>query len=98
MQGRPPAVDRCVCHHVPFTLVKDLHAKGLSLPQIVDQTQCGTGCGLCEPYLRLVCLTGYTRLPIMSPTRIEAAVRQLEAEQRASAPAPQHARASAHQA
>lgn len=75
---------------MPFTLVRDLHASGLSLPQIVDRTNCGTGCGLCEPYLRVVCATGRTRIPLMSPTQLQALLARAEA-----APATaQHAHAS----
>jgi bacterioferritin-associated ferredoxin len=64
---------------VPFTLVRDLHASGLSLPQIVERTNCGTGCGLCEPYVRVVCATGRTRIPLMSPTQLEAVLARAEA-------------------
>jgi bacterioferritin-associated ferredoxin len=71
-------VDRCVCHHVPFTTVLELHAQGLSLPQIVERTRCGTGCGLCQPYLQLVCASGRARLPLMSPAQIAAALARLE--------------------
>lgn len=65
-------VDRCVCHQVPFTHVRELHARGLSLEQIAQQTRCGTGCGLCQPYLAIVCATGRTRMGLMNPAQIAA--------------------------
>lgn len=57
---------------MPFDHIRDLLAQGLALPQIVEQTRCGTGCGLCQPYLQIVAATGRTRLPIMSPAQIAA--------------------------
>lgn len=59
-------VDRCVCHDVPFYRVLELRREGLSLNQIVEQTRCTTGCGLCASYVRQACKTGQCRLPVMS--------------------------------
>ena len=64
---------------MPFDHIRDLLAQGLALPQIVEQTRCGTGCGLCQPYLQIVAATGRTRLPIMSPAQIAAVLAAAKA-------------------
>lgn len=52
-------VDRCICHGVTFEeVVRAARADGLSLAQLEDRLGCGTGCGLCRPYLRRALRTG----------------------------------------
>ena len=52
-------VDRCICHGVTFEeVVRTAKADGLSLAQLEDRLGCGTGCGLCRPYLRRAVRTG----------------------------------------
>jgi bacterioferritin-associated ferredoxin len=75
------SVDRCICHDVPFRLVLDLAAEGASFEQISDQTGCGTGCGMCEPYARLAMQLGVDRLPVLSPQQCQA-IRQAVAARR----------------
>lgn len=52
-------IDRCICHGVPFEeAVRATRQEGLSLKQLEDRLGCGTGCGLCRPYLRRALRTG----------------------------------------
>ena len=61
------SVDRCVCHNVPFTRLIRLHREtGARLEDLQQQTGCGTGCGLCIPYIQLAIKTGRAELPVMS--------------------------------
>lgn len=69
------AVTRCTCHDVPFENLKELHeTEGLTLRDMVQRTRCGTGCGLCVPYIRLMMRTGQTELPVLSPQELRQAV------------------------
>lgn len=61
------AVDRCICHNVPFTKIKALVAEGVPFTKVVADTRCGNGCGLCRPYVCAVLATGHTVLPVLSP-------------------------------
>lgn len=67
--GRTPflMVHRCVCFDVSFSQIAALAAKGWSFDQISVQTGCCRGCGMCEPYVRLVISTGLTNVPLLSP-------------------------------
>ena len=52
-------IDRCICHGVSFErALQAARDEGLSLPQLEDRLLCGTGCGLCRPYLRRALRTG----------------------------------------
>jgi bacterioferritin-associated ferredoxin len=52
-------IDRCICHGVSFEeAVNATQEHGLSLSQLEDRLGCGTGCGLCRPYLRRALRTG----------------------------------------
>lgn len=65
-------VDRCVCHSVPFTELKQLADQGLStVEQLSERTSCCTGCGMCEPYVKLMLKTGNTSFPVLPPHEIE---------------------------
>ncbi|MEM8757028.1 MAG: (2Fe-2S)-binding protein [Planctomycetota bacterium] len=69
------AVDRCVCHRVPFTELKRLADDGLrTVDALSERTRCCTGCGMCEPYVRLMLKTGRTRFPVLSDAQIAAAL------------------------
>lgn len=69
------AVDRCYCHQVTFAALKELSARtGPDLDALSNATGCGTGCGLCIPYIRVMLKTGQTDLPVLSPTDIERAL------------------------
>jgi NAD(P)H-nitrite reductase large subunit len=60
-------VDRCVCHQVLLSRVKaradGLRAAGITgenqlVEALADELGCTTGCGMCEPYVRLTLRTG----------------------------------------
>ena len=55
-------IERCVCHKVEFSTVKRWLAAhpDAQFPQIQQEFKCGTGCGLCAPYLRRMMRTGET--------------------------------------
>jgi bacterioferritin-associated ferredoxin len=54
-------IDRCVCMDRSFAeAVEVSRREGLSLSQIETRMGCGTGCGLCRPYLRRALRTGQT--------------------------------------
>lgn len=74
-------VDRCVCHCVPFTELKELAEAGMdTIDQLADETGCGTGCGMCEPYVRLMLKTGETSFPVMPPQTLERALQEPPAQ------------------
>lgn len=51
----------CVCRGVPFAeLLARARASGWTLEEIMRETGCGAGCGLCRPYLRRMLQTGET--------------------------------------
>ena len=67
----PTPVDRCVCRQVPFAaLIQLRHQTGADLPELQRRTSCGTGCGLCLPYIRVALATGRSRLPILSDAEL----------------------------
>jgi bacterioferritin-associated ferredoxin len=52
-------IDRCVCVERSFAEAIELSRReGLTLPQLESRLGCGTGCGLCRPYLRRALRTG----------------------------------------
>lgn len=60
-------VDRCICHNVTFAELLRMHREtGAAFEALRERTGCGSGCGLCEPYVRLAIKTGRTALPVMS--------------------------------
>jgi len=69
-------VDRCVCHDVTFAQLRALsQLSGADLPALALRTGCGTGCGCCIPYIRLMLRTGQTDFPVLTPSdfrRLEA--------------------------
>ncbi len=67
-------VDRCLCLGLVFSELKDLAEKRrLHFEELQRATRCSTGCGMCEPYIRLMLQTGETRFPVLSPTDLAAA-------------------------
>lgn len=68
-------VDRCVCHDVSFAALLRLHAEqGLDLEALKARTGCCTGCGTCEPYVRLALRTGDVSFPVLTPAQCDAAM------------------------
>ncbi|MDX2016082.1 MAG: (2Fe-2S)-binding protein [Planctomycetota bacterium] len=62
------AVDRCTCHGVTFADLKRIaEMTNADFEQLVKKTNCGAGCGLCLPYIRVMLRTGRTELPILTP-------------------------------
>lgn len=55
-------IDRCVCHQVTFeTMMQSAVARGgATFAQLQGEFRCGTGCGLCAPYVRRMLRTGQT--------------------------------------
>lgn len=62
-------VDRCVCHEVPLTKIRaridELTSVGsvpedMLIARLAGELKCTTGCGMCEPYVRLTIRTGRT--------------------------------------
>jgi NAD(P)H-nitrite reductase large subunit len=69
-------VTGCVCFEVSFERLKAAAAeRGLDLAGLKKETGCCTGCGLCEPYVRLMLATGRTRFAVLSPGEAQAAMR-----------------------
>jgi bacterioferritin-associated ferredoxin len=57
----PALVSRCICMRFPFDELLPLaRAEGWDLGQVMEETGCGTQCGLCRPYLRRMLRTGET--------------------------------------
>ena len=54
-------ITMCVCQRMPFAGLLPLAREGnWDLADIMRETQCGAGCGLCRPYLRRMLETGET--------------------------------------
>ena len=71
------AIDRCVCYRLPFAELQRLAGEvGADYARLSELTKCGTGCGLCVPYLKLMLLTGNTSFPVLSPARLQKMVRE----------------------
>lgn len=53
-------IDRCVCHGVTFTLMREWAERrpGCAFADLQGEFRCGTGCGLCAPYVRRMLRTG----------------------------------------
>ena len=54
-------INLCVCRNIRFSeLLLQARRNGWALDDIVRNTGCGAGCGLCRPYLRRMLETGET--------------------------------------
>ena len=71
-------VDRCVCHKVPFKQLdkiveQDHDVESHSAEEIFDdlqkRTKCGTGCGMCRPYILRMIETGQTSFVPFPPNQ-----------------------------
>ncbi len=59
-------VDRCVCREVTFArLIALARERGMGFDELPRMTGCGTGCGMCIPYIRVALATGRSDLPVM---------------------------------
>lgn len=69
------AVDRCICHNVTFAELKKLADGGVrDLDELSNRTGCGTGCGMCIPYIRVMLATGIPDLPVLSTQQADSIV------------------------
>lgn len=69
-------VTRCVCHRLPFEDLKArAAASSLTFEQLRRETGCAAGCGMCEPYIRLMLITGETSFRVLSATAIRKYLR-----------------------
>lgn len=53
-------IDRCVCHKVTFAEIRDWRVEHprAGFEEVQRRFRCGTGCGLCAPYVRRLLRTG----------------------------------------
>ncbi|MHC4992115.1 MAG: (2Fe-2S)-binding protein [Planctomycetota bacterium] len=57
-------VDRCVCHDVTFAQMREYaRQERADFDALRRRFGCGSGCGLCVPYVRAMLRTGRTRFP-----------------------------------
>lgn len=83
------AVSRCICKQVPFTELKELADSGIrDIEELSRLTHCGTGCGMCIPYIRVMLITGITDLPVLSANDLRGFTDQHRPP--ATQPSPQH--------
>lgn len=58
-------ITRCVCHDVTFAELRALADRtGGDLADLSRRTGCGTSCGLCIPYIRLMLETRRVVFPV----------------------------------
>ena len=81
------AVDRCVCHNLRFEhLLGVARDRGMGLRALVRETRCGTGCGMCVPYIQVMLNTGKTELPVLRPAEIKQVLASISVDGRRSRP------------
>lgn len=77
--GAYSMVNRCICHDVTFAELRALAARiGGGFEEVSGRTGCGTGCGLCVPYIRLMLRTGQTVFPVLRPADFERLTPEAE--------------------
>ena len=55
------SITHCVCRNTPFTrLLSQARTGSWTLEDMMRETGCGAGCGLCRPYLRRMLESGQT--------------------------------------
>ena len=61
-------VRACICHKRTFAELKQLAGEHslTTLEEITTATGCGSGCGLCRPYIARMLQTGETAFPVLS--------------------------------
>lgn len=61
-------VSSCICFRTDFTTLKQIASSTSgTLHDLHAATGCGSRCGLCIPYIRLMLLSGWTDLPPLTP-------------------------------
>jgi len=63
------AVYMCMCYPTTFEEIKEIaeEKRWKTVDDIGDGLGCGTGCGLCRPYLALMLQTGETEFEALLP-------------------------------
>ncbi len=62
----PGIVDRCVCMELSFAKLAAIAKAGsLDFDALKAATGCCSGCGTCEPYVRMMLRTGKTRFAVL---------------------------------
>lgn len=65
-------VDRCICRSVLFSeLIQQQRETGATLDELKETTGCGTGCGLCVPYIKVALHTGEAHLPVLNDDELK---------------------------
>jgi len=73
----PMRVTRCVCLGLTFDELKArAFEHGDTFETLRERTGCCTGCGACEPYVRLMLETGQTRFPVLRRHEIDAVMER----------------------
>lgn len=73
------AVTRCVCYEITLEELKRIASEtGCSFDELSEKTGCCTGCGLCEPYVRLMLKTGQTSIDPLPPHEVERVLAEVD--------------------
>lgn len=66
LKTRKP-VRTCLCYNTTFQALKErMELEGwTTVEEISRETGCGTGCGMCRPYLALLLATGETEFEVL---------------------------------
>lgn len=71
------AVTGCVCHDISFEELKQIARESKSsFDELSKKTSCCTGCGMCEPYVRLMLRTGQTSFEALPPHEAEHVITE----------------------
>ena len=44
--------------------------------ELVRRTRCGTSCGMCKPYIRIMLETGLTEIPVLPQWRMKQFIQE----------------------
>ena len=70
-------VSRCVCYDISFEELKERSKENnLSFDELQQTTGCSTGCGMCEPYVRLMLNTGQTSFQPLPPHEADQILKE----------------------
>lgn len=84
----PMSVSMCVCHNITFDDLKGMALTDASTFETLrERTGCGSGCGMCEPYIRLMLKTGQTRFRPLTRLSIARVMAEARRDQHADTPA-----------
>lgn len=64
-------VNRCVCRNISFArIAAAAQVVGHDLAKLSETTGCGTGCGMCLPYIKRMLQSGCANVPVMTHQEI----------------------------